>query len=174
MSCETPSRKNGGFTIVELLVVIVIIGALFMLLLPAIQYARTAALRSGCQSNLRQVGLAMTMYLDRQGYQPAYPDVAQLPSVTPDKPTIADVLAPYTEESNAVFACPQDTTYFPEEGVSFEYPARSLAGRKQQELEASRSYKTTYVLFGFDDFHGPNGQVGSRNALYADGHVDSY
>lgn len=46
MHCEMSTRVRRGLTIVESLVVIAIIGALFVLLLPAIQYARTAALRS--------------------------------------------------------------------------------------------------------------------------------
>jgi prepilin-type N-terminal cleavage/methylation domain-containing protein/prepilin-type processing-associated H-X9-DG protein len=51
-----------GFTLVELLVVIAIIGVLVGLLLPAVQAAREAARRSSCQSNLKQLGLALHNY----------------------------------------------------------------------------------------------------------------
>ena len=54
--------KRQAFTLVELLVVIAIIGILVGLLLPAVQAAREAARRMSCQSNLRQVGLALANY----------------------------------------------------------------------------------------------------------------
>jgi prepilin-type N-terminal cleavage/methylation domain-containing protein/prepilin-type processing-associated H-X9-DG protein len=159
-----------GFTMVELLVVIGLIGVLVALLLPAVNFAREAARRTMCQSNLRQIGLAMRMHLDTRG---VYPDVAQMKSVTPEKPSLAEVLAAYTENNQAVFNCPSDQTYYAVEGTSYEYPNLRLAGLKRKELEASERYKTTWVQYDFDDFHGTPGEVGARNYLYADGHVDS-
>ena len=56
------SAHQHGFTLVELLVVIAIIGVLVALLLPAIQAAREAARRSQCQSQLKQIGVAVLNY----------------------------------------------------------------------------------------------------------------
>ncbi|MBN1974110.1 MAG: type II secretion system protein [Sedimentisphaerales bacterium] len=56
--------KHKGFTLIELLVVIAIIAVLLAILMPSLQKVRKQAQGIVCQSNLKQYGIAMNMYLD--------------------------------------------------------------------------------------------------------------
>jgi prepilin-type N-terminal cleavage/methylation domain-containing protein len=59
-----------GFTLVELLVVIAVIALLMGILLPALNVAREQGRRTACLSNMRQVGLALTLYQADYEYTP--------------------------------------------------------------------------------------------------------
>jgi len=64
--------SRGGFTLVELLVVITIIAVLMGLLLPAVQAAREAARRTGCQNNQYQLAFAAIRHEQQNGFVPGW------------------------------------------------------------------------------------------------------
>ena len=67
---KTVKNRYPGFTLVELLVVITIIGILIALLLPAVQAAREAARQMQCKNNLKQLALGCLQHEQAQGFLP--------------------------------------------------------------------------------------------------------
>jgi prepilin-type N-terminal cleavage/methylation domain-containing protein/prepilin-type processing-associated H-X9-DG protein len=107
-------RQRRGFTLIELLVVIAIIAIIAAILFPVFAQAREAARQSICSSNLRQIGMAVRMYLqDNDGY--CFPhhlydsDVeanGAVISLEPEKPWTV-LFSPYVK-NRQVYYCPSD------------------------------------------------------------------
>jgi competence protein ComGC len=123
----TSKRSQAGcqplaaFTLVELLTVITITAVLAAILFPVIYKVRESGKSASCISNMRQLGLAVTMYIDDNDNR--FPSAAPwgAPSYwkTFNQFTIAEALQPYASarvqrdgdkySSCGVFACPSDT-----------------------------------------------------------------
>lgn len=118
---------------------------------------------------------------------------------SPPLPGLRDVLGPYTEDNWEMFRCPNDISghpddsslgYFEVEGTSFEYPGEEtysddtrrrfgntiFANRTRPQVlsgnSGQKSSTRVWIVNDFNSVHGPDGEEGSRNYLYLDGHVD--
>ncbi len=94
-------KRRSGFTLVELLVVITIIGMLVSLLLPAVNAARGSARNVQCKNNLHQIGVAYGVY--REATSKSLVGGSGWTSV----------LSTYFDGSNTTYVCPEDVETTP-------------------------------------------------------------
>jgi prepilin-type N-terminal cleavage/methylation domain-containing protein/prepilin-type processing-associated H-X9-DG protein len=97
MSLTSNRRFVAGFTLVELLVVVAVIGLMTGLLLPAVQAVRESARRVQCSNNLRQLGLASNAFESAHGHLPP----PKLGTQFENRGSTLVALLPYLEESSA-------------------------------------------------------------------------
>lgn len=102
-------RSTFGFTLIELLVVIDIISILAAILFPVFARVRENARKATCQSNLKQIGIAVMMYV--QDYDERYPMrylYAATASSTGEAGWYFNVIQPYvkSERGKGVWVCP--------------------------------------------------------------------
>jgi prepilin-type N-terminal cleavage/methylation domain-containing protein/prepilin-type processing-associated H-X9-DG protein len=174
-----------GFTLIELLVVIAVIGILVALLLPAVQKVREAANRIHCQSNLKQLGLALMNYHTVHGYFPhgTYNRIDETGTTLPPYNNMQDRrcwmqdILPYLEQDSLFRAFddymkthpsalyfPLNTTIVP----TLMCPADPTNPKLRTwnpggGPDNSQGFSGNYVLCAGNDYFNPGGVAGSTN-----------
>ena len=119
LSNSGAGKSNRGFTLIELLVVIAIIAILAAILFPVFAKAREKARQITCASNLKQIGLGFTQYI--QDYDERIPCVTDDNAGNNGNEGWAGQIYPYIK-SVGVFKCPDDPTTNGLNGTEVLYP----------------------------------------------------
>ncbi len=142
--------KTSAFTLIELLVVIAIIAILAAILFPVFAQAREQARQAVCTSNVRQIGMALQMYL--QDYDETFPIFYAYNTedpITGQRAWAGDPLhkgvelelLPYTQNKR-IFTCPDDSG-----GPTLSDPAYGCPGRSTYQSCYGSSYRFDHGIF---------------------------
>jgi prepilin-type N-terminal cleavage/methylation domain-containing protein len=144
-------KRTKGFTLVELLVVVSIIGVLVSMLLPAVQRVREAARRTECLNNLKQIGLSVHLY---EGAQ------MQIP---PSRPadgflTWPTLLLPFMEQKNLCSQFVMDAPYRTQDpDIMRRGAAVMICPSRRSRVEVSRSERLGAPVGAVGDYAGNAG-----------------
>jgi len=159
-----------GFTLVEILVVVAIVGLLMALIVPVLMNSRSQARRIQCANNLRELHRGVNLYC--MDNRMLYPILALKPSANSSAMRLRDLLEPILRDPR-VFKCPEDRQgFFEKEGSSYEWNA-TLNGRPQDgKLEEILGSSRTPMLYDYENFHPDNGNgFSGKVVIFVDGNV---
>ena len=176
ISRRRSSASPAGFTLVELLVVIAVIGILIALLLPAVQAAREAARRMQCKNNLKQIGLGLHNYaLSNRVFPPSYCIVpGTVISGNNGSWSIHGRILPYLEQGNAYDQVDLDIAWdlqkdtgVPTMQVSSYFCPSDVNQRMRTKNAAPHTFPLTYGFnFGTWLVYDPATGEGGDGAFY--------
>ncbi|MFT7632624.1 MAG: prepilin-type N-terminal cleavage/methylation domain-containing protein [Mariniblastus sp.] len=143
-------RRKQGFTLVELLVTIGIIGILMGMSLPAIQMVREAARRTHCLNNLKQIGVAIHNYESSRQFLP--------PSRAADKfMTWPVYLMPYLEMNNLYDQLETNRKYAAQDPTLVQTPMTMMLCSSRQRTKNISDYESDGPLGAIGDYAGNAG-----------------
>jgi len=149
-SKSEPKPFRSGFSLLELLVVIAIIALLLSILMPALGKARSGAMQLKCTHNLKQINLAMYLYLheNNQTYPCAQDPLFQGYWLWMGRwrSFVECYLGgKITEDNPSVLICPQDTTY-KQDYEAFSYAYSMTFYHSPEQINEMNSVEDTYLI----------------------------